>query len=297
MFYGIGLDHIDIKGDKPNGRSKRFLKKSLNTKSITHLTLDSSLLFDAKNDELKKLNKVYKKIFHHSNLLIKDTDFLNCDLEFCTGELNYFAEKNTFHYPTKHEIAMFEKIYNSSLDEIFYKNNFLNLFLKNKIKLYVGNLGTTHHGDDKDKNLKIDLGKEWNEANKHRNFISPVLHGTTNSKGILFKKASKHCLKINIAGTYLKVLFSNLDREIKKKIKFIKFDKNTKYLAYKLRDIPFEKKTKSTKLLEKKFEKYAHLNNYKDLKIKNLNEIRKSTFYLKDVSEMLLSDLKKLIEN
>lgn len=296
LFYGIGLDHVDLKGDRPKGRTKRFLIKSLKTKSITHVTLDFSDLFNATNANLDNLSKVYQKIFYHSNLLIMSTDFGNYDLEYCTGELNYISKKNTPHYPDQNEISMFEKIYNLSIDKINNKNKFQNFILKNKIKLYVANLGTTHHGNDKDKDLKIDLSKKWNIANHNKTFISPVLHGTTNSKDYLFKKASKNCLKINIAGSYLNVLFSNLDEETKNKIKFKVFDKNTKYLAYKLVDIPFERKKKSVDKLKKKFIKYASLTNYKNLKLKDLNELRMSTFYLEDISKKFLLELKKILD-
>ena len=295
LFYGIGLDHIDLNGDKPKGRAKRFLKKSLNTKSITHLTLDSSALFDASDTKLENLNKIYKKIFHHSNILTKGLDFINCDLEFCTGELNYISKQNIAHYPNKNEVAMFEKIYNSSIEDLYRKNIDLNLLLKNKVKLYVGNLGTTHHGNDKHGDLKINLSKDWNKANEQKNFISPVLHGTTNSKNFLFKKASMHCLKINIAGSYLKILISNLDKETKKLFKFKKFDKNTKYIAYKLRDLSFHKKEKSIKYLKTQFKKYSNLNNYKNLNIDNLNDLRKSTYYLEDVSKNFLLELKTIL--
>lgn len=295
LFYGIGLDHIDLNGDKPKGRSKRFLNQALKTKSITHLTLDSSALFKVKNTKLETLSKIYQKIFDHSNLLIKGLDFLNCDLEYCSGELNYIGKTNSAHYPIKDEISMFDKIYNSSIDKIFGKEKYLNFILKDKIKLYVANLGTTHHGEDKENNLKINLSKEWNEANYNKRFISPVLHGTTNSNDSLFKIASKYCLKINIAGTYLNILFSNLDSETKKKIRFKKFDKDTKYLAYELRKIGFNKKKKSLRKLKEKFIKYANMNNYKNLKVKNLDELRVSTYYMKNVSNSFLAELKKIL--
>ena len=295
LFYGIGLDHIDINGDKPKGRSKRFLSKSLDTKSVTHLTLDSSALFKINNTKLENLNKIYKKIFRHSNLLTQGLNFVNCDLEFCTGELNYISKKKIAHYPIKREVAMFDRIYNSTIDELYKKNTTLNLLLKNKVKLYVGNLGTTHHGNDRHKDLKINLSEEWNQANEQKNFISPVLHGTTNSKNFLFKKASKHCLKINIAGSYLKTLFSNLDNETKKLFEFKKFDKNTKYLAYNLKDLSFNKKEKSISRLKKQFKKYSYFNNYENLKIKDLNQLRKSTYYLEDVSRKFLLELKKIL--
>jgi hypothetical protein len=297
LFYGIGLDHVDLNGDTPKGRTKRFLKKSLSTNSITHLTLDSSKLFNVKSDKLKNLFKTYQKVFDHSNKLLLGTNFYNCDLEFCTGELNYIGKSKKIHQPSILEVSMFEKIYNTSLDKVFKKNITLNQELKNKIKLYVANLGTTHHGKDTEKNLKINIAKDWNLSNQKTNFISPVLHGTTESKNYLFKEASKYCLKVNIAGTYLKILMNNLYNYIKKEIKYDGFNKDTKYLAFKLKDYNRQSKLKDSMALEKAFLKYTKLCNYKDINIINLNDVRSSSYYLSNISEKMTVELKeKLIK-
>jgi len=297
LFYGIGLDHVDLNGDIPKGRTKRFLKKSLSTNSITHLTLDSSKLFNVKNTKLKNLFKIYQKVFDHSNKLLLGTNFYHCDLEFCTGELNYIGKSKKIHQPSILEVSMFEKIYNTSLDKIFKKNITFNLQLKNKIKLYVANLGTTHHGKDTEKNLKINIAKDWNFSNQKTNFISPVLHGTTESKNYLFKEASKYCLKVNIAGTYLKVLMNNLYNYIKKEIEYVGFNKDTKYLAFKLRNYKKQNKLKDPMALQKAFLKYTKLCNYNDINVINLNDVRSSSYYLSNISEKMTKELKeKLIK-
>ena len=120
------------------------------------------------------------------------------DLEFCTGELNYIGNNKNPHYPDGDEISMLPLCFNASIDseDILYST-----YLSNTLKLYVANLGTTHHGDDKEHLLKINLAEIWQKSLENSNFISPVLHGTTGSTESTFSIASKSCFKINIAGS------------------------------------------------------------------------------------------------
>ena len=79
--------------------------------------------------------------------------------------------------------------------------------LLNSLKLYVGNLGTTHHGNDEENSLNIALADQWQKSLEGTNFISPVLHGTTGSSDNTFSLASNSCYKINIAGSFFKNIF------------------------------------------------------------------------------------------
>ena len=65
-LVGLGLDHVDLKGDFPVGRAKRFLKKAVSTECITHITLDGSEKFKPKNNLLSELFLAYKEVFKTS---------------------------------------------------------------------------------------------------------------------------------------------------------------------------------------------------------------------------------------
>ena len=47
-------------------------------------------------------------------------------------------------------------------------------YIKVRPKLFIGNLGTVHHGEDKNNNVKTDMSEKWIDNAKH-NFISAVL--------------------------------------------------------------------------------------------------------------------------
>ena len=58
-IYGIGLDNIDARNDKPDGRAKRFLNKALETGQITHIVLDGSYLFNASDRDTNTICLLY----------------------------------------------------------------------------------------------------------------------------------------------------------------------------------------------------------------------------------------------
>ena len=107
-------------------------------------------------------------------------------------------------------------IFNTALDNLEvgdYSN-----WLKNTLKLYVLQLGTTHHGIDDQSLLQLNLASEWQKNLKGTSFVSPVLHGTTGSSKKTFRTASSQCQKINIAGSLQKILLENLSSIQKKQL-------------------------------------------------------------------------------
>ena len=97
-FIGIGLDHVDVRGDNPFGRSYRFVRQAVASESITHITLDGSAKFNPQNKITSELFEAYVKVFKTSLSFLDKTNLDNLDLEFCTGELNYIGEETSPHY-------------------------------------------------------------------------------------------------------------------------------------------------------------------------------------------------------
>ena len=100
-FYGIGLDHVDFKNDKPFGRANRFLKSAVRNANVTHVVLDGSALFRAEKRNIFDLTEAYKQVANYAVSLIKENDsiFLT-DLEYCVGEMNYIGNSNLAMIPT-----------------------------------------------------------------------------------------------------------------------------------------------------------------------------------------------------
>jgi len=75
--------------------------------------------------------------------------------------------------------------------------------------LFVGNLGTTHHAFDTDE-ISTMMSRKWRDKLKSDNFVSAVLHGTTNTHPHILSEATVGCHKINIAGDFLHTLINGL---------------------------------------------------------------------------------------
>ncbi len=291
-LIGIGLDHIDVRGDLPIGRSSRFVKEAIKTESITHLTLDGSYNFKPQKKIISELYKAYVDVFVTSLKFLNKINFDSFDLEFCTGELNYIGNEINPHYPDGKEMSLLPFCLSYSLNEekdLEYKANLINT-----LKLYVGNLGTTHHGNDTESSLKISLAKEWQEALMGTNFVSPVLHGTTGSTDKTFSLASKSCQKINIAGSFLRILLENLDSSEKNVLGFTSFDSKSKYLCSKLGIVNKEKVLLSKKELKKEFSKYCKINDVKPL-LGNNQKIRKTLYGRNKIAKKIFLKLKQMV--
>lgn len=292
-LFGVGLDHIDVRGDIPIGRSSRFVSEAVNTETITHLTLDGSEYFKPSNKEKLELYKSYVEVFNASLNFLDRTNIDVMDLEFCTGELNYIGNNTLPHYPDGDEISMLPLCFNSSINDqdTLYKTN-----LSNSLKLYVANLGTTHHGNDDEKLLKVSLAKIWQKALEGTTFVSPVLHGTTGSIESTFLLASKSCYKINIAGSFLRILLENLTSTQKKVLGFNFFNEKSKYICSKLNLIKKDKELFSNKELKKEFLRYSKINNVKPISGKSEKIIRKPLYGRNKIAYNIFSKLEQKVK-
>tara|TARA_Y100001968_G_scaffold333948_1_gene401673 strand:- start:3954 stop:6803 length:2850 start_codon:yes stop_codon:yes gene_type:complete len=292
-FIGIGLDHVDVRGNYPTGRSSRFVRQAIQTESVTHLTLDGSAHFKPRKKVLSELFKAYVEVFRTSLSFLDKINIDGIDLEFCTGELNYIGEETSPHYPDGKEMSILPICLSCSLDkekDLEYK-----AALSNSLKLYVGNLGTTHHGNDKESFLKLELAEEWQQALEGTNFVSPVLHGTTGSSDETFSLASKSCQKINIAGSFLRVLLENLNLSQKKVLGFNSFDNKSKFLCAKFGLIQKDQAIISKKELKKEFFRYSKLNNVKPISKQNEKIVRKPIYGRNKIARHIFSKMEQLL--
>lgn len=209
FIFGIGLDHIDLRYDTPKGRAKRFLQKAQNTELLTHIVLDGSYYFDLFKGNDK--TRIFKKIVNYeTELITKNPRNYIYDYEFCASELNYLDKDKAF-IPTVNDLNFFAtEIYK----ELIKKNlSEINV----RPKLIIGNLGTTHHSEDKF-NISLNNSEEWRENLKKFYFVSPVLHGTSRSHPKVLKNATIGCHKINVAGDLLQTFLKSLPTELYKKV-------------------------------------------------------------------------------
>ena len=217
-LFGIGLDHVSSDHDIPAGRAKRFLTKALKTGHITHFVEDGSSLFKASDRKIKTLVHSYEKMVEFSSNLIEDfKSALLVDREICIGELNYIDGSKHAIIPTLKELRLFVEIYLKALAKKGHTA------LLCRPTLFVANLGTTHHGRDTG-SPSVFLAKKWRDGLKNRNFISPVLHGTTDTHKDILKIASSGCHKINVAGDLLNKFIENLPESLNRKIFDAKVD-------------------------------------------------------------------------
>ena len=228
-FFGIGLDHVDARNDKPIGRAKEFLETALETGNITHIVLDGSFLFKAENRDKKNIYKAYKEVANYAiSLLNTKNEIFLIDLEYCVGEMNYIGDLSESMIPSSEEIRIFTNIVRTELTNI--GKGYFNC----RPSLFIGNVGTTHHtSDNKSIDSSITLG--WVEKVKDQNFISAVLHGTTNSNPSILKNSIKGCHKVNVAGDFLKIYQNSLPERFGNK--FRDFGPNSKYQIPEIRKI------------------------------------------------------------
>ena len=207
-LFGIGLDHVGAKYDFPKGRCRRFLDICADTGLLTHYVPDGEGLFDAKSKTMKSIVQVYNKMAEFSAYLTYDLrSYYLMDIEVCAGELNYSDKNEEARIQTIEEMNLFMNDYQKALE------NKGDISLLSRPMLFIGNLGTTHHGYDKSP-PKVEMSQKWRDVLKCENFVSPVLHGTTNTHNSVLKKASFGCHKINIAGEFLNIMINNLPEDI-----------------------------------------------------------------------------------
>ena len=211
VLFAIGLDHIDFRNDTPTGRAGRFTKEAVETELVTHFVLDGSALFKADNQLPETLDKTFKDVLHFAAGLLPDDMSPIMDFEFCFGELNYFKNASQPMLPNHSEMVQVARICREILREAGFGA------INARPKLFIGNLGTTHHGEDSDE-IQSHLARTWVDATCRHGFVSAVLHGTTASDAGVLSDATDGCYKVNVAGDLLDTLISNLPADLQARI-------------------------------------------------------------------------------
>lgn len=207
-LYSLGLDHVNVENDRPQGRAKRFFDRALKTGLLTHVVLDGSALFKAESREDMAL--AYEKVAEFEADLIDDPE-ATCllDREICAGELSFVGDTPVI--PTPDELKGFLRCYQRHLIKKGHEA------LLARPMLYVANLGTTHHGADT-VSPQTGLADIWNQALKADNLVSAVLHGTTHTQRRVLAEASSGCHKINVAGDLLHRYVKALPEAVKQRL-------------------------------------------------------------------------------
>jgi ribulose-phosphate 3-epimerase len=253
LFYGIGIDHINNAGDIPLGRSKRFINKAMLTEHITYFVLDGEALFKPETRSIIEIEKNYKLMSDFVLSLLDGVDRAYIyDKEICISELNYIGKKAWI--PSNLEVDSFVTIFREAARKYGLSE------INTRPTTFIGNLGTTHHSQDTEDNILTNKSKNWVDKVKRNNFISAVLHGTTNTNRSILKASTVGCHKVNVAGDFLNVLVAALPDDLK--YKFNESNKDFKYLISSVRG-EFDKlsKTKKDEILGKVFECSSQLMN------------------------------------
>tara|TARA_Y100001960_G_scaffold332843_1_gene435124 strand:+ start:1955 stop:5839 length:3885 start_codon:yes stop_codon:yes gene_type:complete len=211
ILFGVGLDHIDIRGDVPIGRARRFVEMAWSTGLITHYVLDASELFEGTNSSPGTWVERLPDVVRTAVGFLPKSISPNMDFEFCFGELNY-PEKDK--PPKLITTADIDRATKSAGDELRRTGHGeINV----RPKLMVGDLGTTHHKVDSAK-IVTGLAREWVDSTCRQNFVSAVLHGTTSTAPEVLREASDGCYKVNCAGDFLATLLDALPEALRQKV-------------------------------------------------------------------------------
>ena len=211
-LFSIGLDHVDATNDHPPGRARRFMKSALDSENVTHYVLDGSALFHVNDDSNESLTSAYHNVTRFAiNLLDNNESSYIVDKEICVGELNYVGQQTEAMIPTTDNIALFASIYQQQIRHAGLGA------LNTRPTLFIGNLGTTHHNFDMG-TTAVHMAKPWRDHLKRYGFISPVLHGTTNSHPSVLQDATVGCHKINVAGDLLHTLINSLPTKLRDRV-------------------------------------------------------------------------------
>jgi ribulose-phosphate 3-epimerase len=211
-LYGIGLDHVDSRNDTPPGRARKFLVESVATGLITHIVLDGSSLFSAKDASRKSLESAYDMVTEYASSLVEGMEsIVLIDKEICGGELNYIGASKLANIPDSLEIKLFvDRL------KVHFREKNLRSFLRRPM-LFIGNVGTTHHSGDVGE-VRSEVSGEWVDLVKKDLFVSAVLHGTTETKPEVLKRSLAGCKKVNIAGDFLKTYIGALPLGLQRSI-------------------------------------------------------------------------------
>ena len=210
ILYGIGLDHINYENDKPPGRAGRFVLSSINSGLVTHYVIDGSKKFKIKKEDDESYKKAFDPVIDYALSLIDkvpEKKHYIFDKEICAGELNYLENKTKALLPSPEQFKIFADVYRKKIDEKRIYS------LLKRPMLFIGNLGTTHHGNDISI-PKVELAEKWKKKIQRYNFISAVLHGTTKTHSDYLKRSTSGCHKVNVAGDFLDTLVKSLPADL-----------------------------------------------------------------------------------
>ena len=221
FLYGVGLDHVNYENDFPPGRANRFLSAAIKTDLITHYVLDGSKKFFIKKNKDKLFNKAYDPVVNYALSLLDNIppkEHYIHDKEICAGELNYSENNKSAIIPKPENFISFVDVFKK-----YVEKKKMYEIAKRPI-LFIGNLGTTHHSTDKSVPV-VEKANDWKKMIQRFNFVSAVLHGTTNTHSDYLRKSTSGCHKVNVAGDLLDTLVKNLPVELYEKIQTSKQEK------------------------------------------------------------------------
>ena len=112
---------------------------------------------------------------------------------------------------------------------------------------FIGNVGTIHHDNDLNNDMDSSITFSWVESVKNNNFVSAVLHGTTNSHKNILVQSTYGCHKVNVAGDFLKIYQSSLPENLEKKYK--EFTPNSKLFMHEITKLKTNFTKKEKKLI------------------------------------------------
>ena len=124
FLFGLGLDHIDIRYDRPKGRVKRFVRNFQKYNLITHYVFDGSYILEKKSTSSFDRNK--KKLFNQVidfeiDILKLISNYDIFDYEFCASELSYVGNDKRIFIPTTKDLLFFSKSLYKKLDAAFFE--------------------------------------------------------------------------------------------------------------------------------------------------------------------------------
>ena len=215
------------------------------------------------------------------------------DQEYCIGELNYIDNDNSAKIPTKEEVLYFCRLLNKTLSEQNKGS------ITGRPKLFIANVGTTHHQKDSN-NIDSGISEKWVNETACTNFISSVLHGTTGSNEKVLLDSIAGCHKVNIAGDLLETLVNAMPKSEGKNIGT--FDANTKLKAKRIKELKIHFNNKEKENIKIKVEEHAK-KLFNTLNSPQLDKSAKSYFHRssyswpKPILESIVKSYEAHIEN
>ena len=135
---------------------------SINSGLVTHYVIDGSKKFKIKKEDDESYKKAFDPVIDYALSLIDkvpEKKHYIFDKEICAGELNYLENKTKALLPSPEQFKIFADVYRKKIDEKRIYS------LLKRPMLFIGNLGTTHHGNDISI-PKVELAEKWKKNTK-----------------------------------------------------------------------------------------------------------------------------------